>query len=205
MDSNEQWGPTSASRAGRAAHTKLSPRMTLIAALLSATITFSLTTAATAGAATPPTGYTLGGVTACTTFSQNTTQATDPNIPSLLVGLTAGTPTVTSGLITVHRPTYVANYTGTRSLYWDAAVYVLNSARQWQSIGTVGGVYAGIFLHYGTQLTSIYWNQELPGAGMQITITNPAGHRYLVVGETYWWNGSSWFTSTRNSIGECQF
>jgi hypothetical protein len=175
----------------------------IAAIALSMTLLGGLVSTSVAGAA--GTSYTLGGITGCTEFSQNTTGATNPNIPQAFLGLTEDSPKALYGLITVHRPTYVANYTGTTELYWDAAVYELNSAGQWAGIGTVDGAYATIFLHSGNQLTSIYWGQELPGAGKQITVSNPEGHRFLVVGETYWWTGSHWYEYDRTTLGACQF
>ena len=164
-----------------------------------------LASASTAGAATVPATYTSGA--GCQVFSQNTTEATNPNIPQGLLGLTADTPKDTFATVDVHRPVSVANYTGTTWLYWDTHVYELNSAHQWASLGTIAGAYASVFFHSGNQLTSIYWANAAPPASDNtgFDINNPEGHRFAFVGETYWWNGVSWFYSNGTSLGECQF
>lgn len=152
----------------------------IVAGLLVALSALLLGTTA-ANAATPPVTYAFS-FNSCTTIQNGAT---------------------TSGLMDLSRPITAAHYSGTTYLYWAAQPQaVVNGV--WTNLGSpIAGAYAHIWGYSGTNLTPIYWGDRANNYGVGITAR--PGHQYRVIGETYWWNGRSWFASDRRVVVMCRF
>ena len=73
----------------------------------------------------------------------------------------------------------------------------------WHNLGSYEAAYAHIWGYSGTQLTPIYWGDSANNTGVQFQV--PLGASYRVIGQTYWSNGSSWFTSDSRMVAGCNF
>jgi hypothetical protein len=104
------------------------------------------------------------------------------------------------GYVDAGRPIAVAHYTGTSYLYFTAYIFAYEGGK-WVSVGSGASAYAHIWGQQGQQLTPIYWGNAANNYGFSFAVT--PGYSYKVVGETDWWNGSSWFTSNDQSLVQC--
>lgn len=123
-----------------------------------------VTTAQSAGAATPAVTYAYSFNTGCTTISGYYES------------------------LSYTRPVDVANYAGTTGLTWFAMVYRL-VGNSWQYVGGYNQVSATIWGYSGTQIASIYWNNQPNNYWTGVTTT--PGYTYAVLGVTTWYHGNT--------------